>query len=163
MRIEAHRCTDTHTGSPQERVSLASPLQYHFIHTKLLLWWLNIFPVQGFNYWALEHHKGVWLEAKPGEWAFLAGWWANLAASVLAAMHKAERFQVSSVPSLAPEQSREELWGLAEGSPGCASKQLPPWLQWIMMVLEVARIHPHSWEFLLASLSSEIVALTQTL
>lgn len=56
-------------------------------------------------------------------------WLAGFVAAVLAAMCKTEEFQASSAPGPQLQESREGLQGLAKGSPGWASKQLPPWLQ----------------------------------
>lgn len=110
------------------REGFAVPLQDHFIPTNSLLWWLNISPLQGINYWAVEHHKGAWLGAKAGEGACLPGW---LAWRLLYWLRC--RRQRSSRPRQSPAQLQRRAEkccrDLAKGSPGYASKQLPPWLQ----------------------------------
>lgn len=100
-------------------ISVAS-LQDHFILTDSLLWWLNISPLEGINYWAVQHHRGVWL----GTGAKEGSGWLFGCSPVLDVEHR-------GVPGLESPQpsSRAALQGLAKGSPGWMSKQLPPWLQ----------------------------------
>lgn len=168
MPTHAHNvrsCTLLPTNSdPACSESFSVPLQDNFIPTNSLLWWLNISPVQGINYWAVEHHKEAWLGAGAGKGACLPGWPVGSAAAFLAVMCRTEEFQDSSVPSPVPEESREVLRGLAKGSPGWASEQLPLWLQWMMELLREGGESPHHFAFLPLSLSVlRLAALTRSL
>lgn len=67
----------------------------------------------------------------------LAGWlaWRLLSWLRCARRRSSRPRQLQSTA----EQSRAELRGLAEGSPGRESKQLPPWLWWLMELQREAR------------------------
>lgn len=147
MHAHTHTCSQIcvllpTNSDPACLESFAAPLQDHFIPTNSLLWWLNISPVQGINYWAVEHRKGAWLGDQAEEGARLLGLLAGSVAAVLAAECKTKEFQASSFPSPAPEQSRGVLRGLANWSPGWAREQLPPWLRWTLELLREAKEPP---------------------
>lgn len=112
--------------------------------------------MQGINYWAVEHHKGAWLGAGAGagEGACLAGWHSGCCPGCDA--HDGGVPDLVSPQPRSRGESREVLRGLAKGSPGWASKQLPPW------VLREARTPPPHSVFLPLS-ALRLAALTQVL